>query len=255
MEIVKFKKKNNNQYSILLSDNTSLSFYDDTIIHYNLLVKKSISQEYLKEIVAFNQKYDAYYKALKLIKAKLRTEKELEQKLSKESFSKEGIGFAIDKLKKQGYLNDEVYLKSYIADQVNLTLNGPNKIKFLLKRLGFDDIDQYLTIYDDVWSEKIKKVIDKKTKANHNLSSVMLRQNIKNYLINLGYAKDMVEIYLEQQFIDDDTLILEKEALKEYRRLSRKYKDETLYNKLKYNLYKKGFSMGLIEETIKKLEI
>ena len=44
MKITKIIKKRNNQYQILLSDNTSLSFYDDTIIHFNLLAKKDFSE-------------------------------------------------------------------------------------------------------------------------------------------------------------------------------------------------------------------
>ena len=42
MKIEKFKKKKNNIYEIILSDNTSLSFYDDTILKYNLLLTKDI---------------------------------------------------------------------------------------------------------------------------------------------------------------------------------------------------------------------
>ena len=75
MKIKKISKKKNNLYQILLSDNTSLSFYDDTIIKYSLLVNRSFDDKTLQEMLAFNNESAAYYKALSYIKAKLRTKK------------------------------------------------------------------------------------------------------------------------------------------------------------------------------------
>ena len=81
MEIKKITKKKNNLYQILLSDNTSLSFYDDTIIKYNLLVNKVFDDKRFYEIVLYNKEVEAYYKALNYINAKLRTKKEMADKL------------------------------------------------------------------------------------------------------------------------------------------------------------------------------
>lgn len=254
MKIEKLKKKNNNQYTIILSDKTSLSFYDDTIIEFNLLGKKEIDEAYLKEVCAFNQKFEAYYKALKDIKAKLRTEKELETRLKKAKFSKQNIEFAINKLKLQGYINDELYIKSYIADQVHLTLKGPKKIILELNQMGlnteFDLLEEYPK---SLWQEKVEKIIRKKEKANHNLSNIMLRQKIKKDLINLGYESWMIEEVLNNYEFLEDNNVIEKECSKELRKLSRKYDKDALKQHLKANLYKKGFSLKDIEEAIKKI--
>ena len=59
MKIEKIIKKKNNLYQILLSDNTSLSFYDETIIKYNLLVKKEFDSKLLAEIVTYNNNIKA----------------------------------------------------------------------------------------------------------------------------------------------------------------------------------------------------
>ena len=47
-------KKNNNKYTIILSDNSSLSFYSDTLIKYNLLKPRKISDKELEEIINYN---------------------------------------------------------------------------------------------------------------------------------------------------------------------------------------------------------
>lgn len=255
MKIIKYKKKNANQYTITLSDNTSLSFYDDTIIYYNLLGKKEIEEKLLKEIVEYNQNFEAYYKALKQITVKLRTEKEIKDKLKKENYSNENIEFALDKLKNQGYINNDLYLRSYIADQINLSLKGPKKIEQDLKKIGFSetDIDNYLNSYDEsVWKERIEKIIEKKIKANHNLSLLMLKNKIKKDLMNLGYTMNLIEESLSNTYIEENDEALKKEFNKAFIRLSKKYKNTELKLKIKYYLYKKGFPMDLIEQIINK---
>ena len=251
MKIEKIKKQKNNVYQILLSDNTSLSFYDDVIIKYNLLVNKEFDQKKLKEMLEYNKELSAYYGALSYLKAKLRTKKEINDKLKKLGYSKEIISGVIKKLTDQKYLNDELYIKSYIADQVNLTLKGPKKIKYELEKLGFKDIDAYLINYDtDGWLAKINKIIAKKIKSNHNLANNYLLVKIKNDLSNLGYPEELINEATNNFTYPSDTPILEKEFEKLYRKLSQKYQGDTLKYKLKDNLYRKGFSSDAINKLI-----
>ncbi len=159
MEIVKLSKKSNNLYKIEFSDNTSLNFYDDTIIKYNLLINKKLDAKTFKEIIAYNDEVSAYYKAINYIKQKLRTKKEIENKLKKLNYNKEIISNVIKKLENQGYLNDELYIKSYINDQINLSIKGPKKIINELEKLGFKNVDEYLNVDNDIWINKINKII------------------------------------------------------------------------------------------------
>ena len=82
MKIEKIKKQKNNVYQILLSDHTSLSFYDDVIIKYNLLVNKEFDHKKLKEMLEYNKELSAYYGALSYLKAKLRTKKEINEEIN-----------------------------------------------------------------------------------------------------------------------------------------------------------------------------
>ena len=254
MEIIKFRKKNDKQYVVQFSDNTSLNFYDDTIIYFNLLGKKSISPEELMKIVLYDNNYKAYYKALKLVTIKLRLESEIETKLIKDGFTKDNVLFAVSKLKSQGYINREVYLKSYINDQINLSLKGPDKIIRELKKLGFseEDIFNYLIVKDDVWRDKIKKIIDKKVKSNHNLSLYMLKSKIKNELLQMGYSWKLINEEIENISFQEDK-IMESALKKEYRKLSKKYEGDILCTKLKQKMYTKGFSIANIDYLIKNI--
>ena len=213
MEILNIKKKKNGEYQITLSNQMVLSIYAETIIKYNLLANKKFDEKYWQEIINFNNEYKAYYEAIKYLNVKLRTKKEIVAKLEKNGYLKSTIANVIAKLEQQNYINDELYIKSFIADQINLTLNGPQKIKRILQNLGFNMnlITQYLEEYsNDLWQEKIRKIINKKIKANHNLSKISLINKIKINLLNLGYSQDLINKGLQDIEIVDDYNALEK---------------------------------------------
>ena len=119
--------------------------------------------------------------------------------------------------------------------------------------INIDYIDEILNnINEDVWIEKVKKIVDKKINTNKKLSKESLLLKIKNDLILLGYSKNIIDKVLSNIIIEEDNEVIEMAFDKEYNRLSKKYKDKELEKKVKYNLYKKGFSLERIEEILNK---
>lgn len=246
MEIVKFKKSKSNLYEIMLNNGLSFKLYDDVIVKYNLLVNKKIDDKFFEDVRNYNDSLDAYYLSIKYLNTKMRSEKELKKYLAKKNISQEHIESTIKRLNSEGYLNHETYIKSYINDVYNFTNNGPLKIKSSLKDLGFkeEEITPYLNLN---YSNKIKKIIDKKIKVNTKLSNNNLKLHLTNYLINLGYPKESFISYLETIHFDDS-----KQLQKDYETLIKKYSKKYTGEKLKYfiknKLYQKGYSIEKIEE-------
>ena len=79
MKIGKYTKLKDNRYSVKIDDIT-VKLYDDVIVKYELLRTKDIDEKLFKEITEYNDKLEAYYKSLKYITRKLRTEKEIYKK-------------------------------------------------------------------------------------------------------------------------------------------------------------------------------
>ena len=253
MKINKIRKKKSNIYELLFSDLTKLDLYDDTLIKYNLLTKKEIDNTELKDITSYNNYLDAYYNSIKFITTKLRTKLEIEKKLTSLGYTKDVINTTIDRLVKEKYINDDVYIKCYINDQINLSLKGPNKIRneLIKLKLPLNIIDNYLSTFDnDIWQERIKKIIDKKKKANHNMSNSLFKNKVTKDIINLGYPSNLVKSITDSIIIDNELDILRKEFEKEKRKLSRKYEGNELNKRIKYNLYKKGFNLEYIESLL-----
>lgn len=254
MKIEKFTKLKENKYKVVFDNELEVTLYDDVIVKYNLLVNKVMDNKEFKEVTTYNDSLDAYYKSIKYINRKLRTKKEIFKYLEKD-FDNKIINDTIKKLEHDGYLNENIYVKSYINDHVNLTLNGPHKIIKELVKLGISEDNIYPllnNIDDDVWISKVTKLVNKRVKSNHNYSCNKLKDKIVTDLINLGYKKDMImEVLSNTDIVIDSSLVI-KEGTKIYNKLSRKYTDNELIYHFKNKMYLKGFSGKEVEEFFKE---
>lgn len=250
MKILKYKKLKDNRYEIVLDNGVNLKVYDDLIIKYDLLLKKDITDYEIENIMKEVDELSSYYKALKYLNKKLRCESEIKQYLSKE-YDNLVIEKTLEKLKKQGYLNDEMYIKSFVIDHYKLTSDGPYKIKNMLVELGFSEKDALLeldNISDDEWSLKLKKIINKKVKANHQYGSGKLKEKILYDMSNMGYPKWMIEDTFNCIDFGSSENILEKEFDKWYFKYAKKYEGTQLYYMIKNKLLSKGFLSCDIEK-------
>lgn len=195
MKIEKYKKISDGKYRIILDNGTITDVYEDVIIKNNLLYKKEIDCNLLNEIEKDNEYQDAYNIALKYITVRLRSINEIEKYLKKKNISPEIIEDAINKLKKNNFLNDEIFTKAFIQDKLNFTTMGKYKMINDLKLLKVDECiinNQIQEIDDDVWYERIDKLINKYLKSKKKYSGNILKNKIYIYLVNLGYDKNLV---------------------------------------------------------------
>ena len=246
---IKSIKKKGSEYLIILDDET-LKVNEEVLINNNILYSKKLSNKDIKKIKEETVYYENYSKALKMINRKMRSEKEIRKSLK--DISKEEIDKIIDKLKEINLLNNEVYAESYVNDKINLSLDGPYKIK---KELELNDIEsEYIEkalekFTQDLIDEKLEKLINKKLKTNKD-TEYIFKQKTALYLLNLGYSKEDINSHLENIKIDNSSL--EKEMEKIYNKLKTKYEGYTLKNKLKQKLYLKGFNNDEINNFIEK---
>ena len=253
MKILKYKKIAGNKYSIDLDNGESIKLYDDTIIHFDLLRCKEITD--LEDINKYDRDMEAYYKSVRYLNRKMRTSKEIRKYL--EDYPSKTIDKTIERLIKEGYLNDSYYLKTYISNQISITNNGPYKIVKKLRDLGFskDEVEEELDKYDrDIFISKLEKIVDKKIKSNNKYSSNNLKEKIIIDLVNNGYNKGDIINILANKDIKINNGILEKEYNKVFRRLSKKYEGYELENKILATLLKKGFFYEEIKKIINKYD-
>lgn len=242
MNITRYKFLGNGRYEVVI-DNDRYIIYEDIILKYNILGKGNISVSELNTYLKDNTFYEAYYKAVKYINVKLRTSKEIFDYLVKAGYDVSFVPKVVDKIIKDGYINEEVYTECYINDQINLKVVGPLRIEKDLLGLGISKsvISKYIGNYSkEMQVSKINKFIAKEIKLNSNKSSYVLKNKILISLVNKGFYKDDIVRCLDNVVIDD-SLMYEKEYKKIYDKLSKKYSGKELEYKAKQKMYQKGF--------------
>ena len=246
MKITKFKKVGRNKYKVFFN-NTDLILYEDIILKYDLLIKSDIDTDLLDKIILENRDYEVYDLALSYIEVKMRNRRELYKYLTNKGFEEEIVNKTLKKIEDLGLLDKKSYITAFINDKVNLSNDGPYKIKNALLDLDFDekDIDDYLyTIDREVWSNKLDKLINKKKSLMKSKSYYMFINKMKNDLYNLGYDKDMIDEKLSK--IEYESNAIDKD----YQKCFKKFNGDK--NKIINSLLRKGYSYEEINSKFKE---
>lgn len=248
MKINKFKKVGKNKYKIIF-DNIDLILYEDVILKYDLLIKKDVDLDLIDKIIEENKYEDAFESSVSYIEIKMRNKKEIIDYLRKKEFNESHINYAVDKLNKLNLLNEKRYIEAFINDKVNLTLDGPFKIRKALLDFDFseNDIDNYLNTFNsDIWESKLNKIINKKKSLMKNKSYTMFINKLKLDLYNMGYDKYMIDNLLMN--IEYSSNAIDKEIEK----AKKKFKNDR--NKIISSLLRKGYSYEEINSKLKELQ-
>ncbi len=251
MNISKYKKLNNGSYNIYLEDGRVLSLYEEVILKYDLLLKKAIDMESIFEIEKENQKWDVYYYALKQLNRKAFSAEDLKVYLLRKEYPLSLVEDIIKKLVGQGYLNDLVYARSYIHQQMITSLKGPLKIKQELynKKISSDIIESEIDVFSlEEQNDKINKIIQKKINENHSRGGFALKQKIVQDLKMLGYDYYIFAPLIDGYSFSNNQEIAKKEYDKLYRKYSRKYEGDKLDKIIREKLYLKGLVYNEKEE-------
>lgn len=255
MKVLKFKKITKGRYKITFDTGDEYNLYEEVIFKHELLLKKEVDLSKLESILKDNEYYEAYNLALSYIEYKLRSSTEIRKYLERKDYSNDLIDKIINELYKNNYINDLNYVKSFIADKLLLSYDGPYKIKNTLLNTGIEESiinDELNKIEDIIFEEKIKKIVSKRRKLNKKPNSIFISKTYE-YLLNLGYEKEMIAsfIYEKNDTSNEEEMIL-KEKEKLYKKYSKKYSDNALDYQIKSALYRKGYSSEIINKVMEQ---
>jgi len=195
MHIEKYELTKKNKYNVFLSSGEIITLDERVITENELLLKKEMNKELYDKVINENKVYEMMDIAIKYIGVRLRSIKEIKDYLNKKYEEIELIEFAVSKLIKLGYLDDNKFAKAFIKDKFQFTSMGDYKIKLELEHLGvsYDIIENNISIIDDKSLEdKMKKQIEKMLRTNKKYTGQMLKNKIYTHLVSAGFSKDKV---------------------------------------------------------------
>ena len=200
MKIEKLQKKGS-RYKIVLDNGEEINTNAEVILNNNLLYDKDIDEKLLDKINSDTLYYDVYNKVINKIMTKWRSQYEVRKFLLDSGISLDDTNKIVKNLIDIGLINDKRFIKCFVNDKINLTMDGPNKMIRSLEDYKVD-MDEVYRIIDQISEEEIDRRIDKlvmkKVCSNKKYSAYMLKQKIIQYLINLGYEKKDIERHLDK---------------------------------------------------------
>ncbi|UII57824.1 recombination regulator RecX [Cytobacillus spongiae] len=259
------QQKNKDRYNIFTDDGNgekySFSVDEDTLIKFHLKKGKEIDELLLSEIGFQDDIQKAYNLSIHYLSRRMRSETEVRDYLKQKEIDEPIIQEAIHKLYNYQFLNDEEFAFAFVRTQKNTTDKGPVLAKRELMEKGISEaiIEQVMSEY--LFEEQLEKAVQlcqKYIQKNNKDSKRVLEQKLESMLVRKGYSYQVISIAIEEVEDGTDHDNEEMEALRfQGAKAHRKNAHLTGYEysqKMKQTLYRKGFSIELIERFLAEIE-
>jgi len=204
LKIIKIQKTTRkNLYKITFDNDLEIQLYTEILLKFKLRSGDIIEEKDLKDILLQNQIYEAKNTSLRLLAKRMRTEKEIIDKLKQKKFEDSIITQTINELKRINLINDEEFVDKFINNTITLNKNYGryallNKlIKFgISKNLANERISKLLTDndeYETALSAAKKKLLNLK---RYDESKKI--QRLISFLSGRGYNWDIIKKVLSE---------------------------------------------------------
>lgn len=227
-------------------DDEEYKFSENQIVSNRIIKGALFTKEEWDKIINSQNTSTLFDQMLHFIDFKLRTKKEVVNKLKEKKATDEDIKYVIKRLEEIGYIDDERYTNMYIEESIR-ELKGPYLIKFNLEQKGIESnyIGRILINYsDDVFFENAREVATRYQKTILNHPANKQKELILQKLTRSGYYMDTVNKVLRQIDYPEDSI---DKLVDEYEKLISKTNDQ---NKIVTSLLQKGYRY----EDIKKVK-
>lgn len=193
---IQLQKNNPGRYSVFLDGEFSFGISDIDLYNLGIKIGLEIDDEFMKvieETVDFKKCLDY---ATNLVSKKMYSKKELTGKLTLKGYTDSAIKSSMDIMEEYGYINDDVYAKTYC--EFKGRKDGVKKIRYelTLKGIRKDIIEKYIAEIEN--EDVLLKLLENKLKGNlderkaidkairYGLSKGFEYDKIKGCLIKLG---------------------------------------------------------------------
>lgn len=245
-------QKRKGRYNIFIDGEYAFPVDESVLIKYMLKKGMVVSKDLEKQIIASDTVQKAYQRSLSYLSHNLRSEKQVRDDLIAKGYEDQADAVII-KLKDMRLINDLEFAKSYVRTAALINRKGPKRIKGDLVHYGIAE-NMQLTALDEYPVEQQEEnavhLGMKKIRTLKKQSTIETKSKIKQFLLQKGYDMTVIENALSQldyeKSDEEEWQALLKQANKAWKRYSRKFAAKERDQKVRANLYQKGFSTDLI---------
>ena len=189
-------QKKKGRYNIYLNDAFAFGVDEATVVKYALFKGTELTKVQIKEIQQDDCIQQAYQKALHFLNFKLRSTKEVYEKLEKLEFDDDIINEVLGKLHEQNFINDTFYAESYLNQAKFVTFKGPKSIVFDLQKKGISDKVIQTVLEGYSLKEQLENAIQiaqAYLKGQKRVTTKVAKQKVKVFVMQKGYSKEIAE--------------------------------------------------------------
>ncbi|WP_265416730.1 recombination regulator RecX [Alkalihalobacillus deserti] len=255
---IQVQQRNKSRYNIFLNrgkgEEYAFSVDEDILIKRGLKKGMELNEESLIQLIDEDEKKKTYYLAINYLSYRMRSIEEMRVYLYKKEKDQRHIDEVIEELLEQGLLNDQEFAHAYIRSKQLTLMKGPLKLKQELLQKGVKDvvIDGALEQFqkkDQIHS--IIKWLEKQKMRSNKLSNQAFIDKLSNQLQTKGFSREVINEALREvdmsneNEVEWESICFQGEKVK--KKYAEKYSDWEFKQRVKQALYRKGFSLALID--------
>lgn len=196
------QKKNPKRRSIFLDGEFAFGLDEEVLYKYGLKIGEELDQKKIDQVLESEVKKESKDAALKFLSYRMRSEKEVRDKLKKKEFARDIIDEVIGDLKRVNLLDDYEFASAWIRDRISNKPRGKTLLKQELWKKGIKEeiIEKVLKEYFEDEDEELnlaKKLLEKRKKRYENLDKNVANRRMMSFLLRRGFSYEIVKQVLK----------------------------------------------------------
>ncbi len=199
---IESQKKNPKRRSIFLDGEFAFGLDEEVLYKYGLKIGEELDQKKIDQILESEVKKESKDAALKFLSYRMRSEKEVRDKLKKKEFANDLIDEVIKDLKRINLIDDSNFASTFVRDKISNKPQGKILLKQELWKKGIKDetIEKVLQEYFEDEEEELnlaKNLLEKRKKRYENLDKNMAKRRMMSFLLRRGFSYEIVKQVLK----------------------------------------------------------
>lgn len=197
------QRKNSKRVSLFIDGEFKCGLNDDTLVKYELKTGDRITKDTIDEVIKFDEYLFAKKAAYDLLSYRLRSIREIKDRLKQRKISAGTIERTISHLKELGLLNDEEFARQMVLANVRTKPKGRNVIKQKLFQKGISGqvseriLDEVFGNIDE--KQIVLEVFEKYSKKLRTADKEGKKRKIFSYLARKGFDFDIINEIIREK--------------------------------------------------------
>lgn len=255
------QQNNKHRFNVFLDENGKekygFSVDEDILIKYSLRKGLALDESAIKNILHKDTLHKSYAQSIQFLSYRMRTKKEMKDYLTKKEAAPEHIPQIMERLEKEGYLDDRQFAEAFVRTRIQTSNKGPRLVQRELMDRGIAEpiaaeaVMQYT--YELQYNKALKWATKKLTGSTKESFRKQLQQ-VQGTLLQKGFTQEIIQNVIQslekEKDEDQEFVALVHQGEKLLRKYEKKLSGFKLKNKVKEALFRRGFSFEQINQFV-----